>query len=252
MLLLREAFDPQAAREAREVLWRRLEVEHGIVQDDPATWTKPALSITDTFGTRLGEEAFQAVWTPRLLAALDQLLGKGNWNRPAALGWWHVSFPGFESAPWQPPRNGWHLDGAHFHHHLNSPDQGLLPLFLFSDVNPTDGGTAVSLGSHKECARVLAQAEPDGVQIHDLARRVLAQPGVLDEPRLLEMTGRAGDVALVHPFMLHARSPKIGGEVRFMCNPCISLKAPLNLEAPQTALERSIARALEAQPLATA
>src|SRR5207253_6247805 len=43
---------------------------------------------------------------------------------------------------------------------LACTDQGLLPLFLFSDVGERDGGTAIADGSHREIARALAAAEP--------------------------------------------------------------------------------------------
>ena len=44
----------------------------------------------------------------------------------------------------------------------------------------------------------------------------------------VEVNGRAGDVVLAHPFMLHARSKNLGQKgvesVRFMCHPAVPLK----------------------------
>ena len=44
-----------------------------------------------------------------------------------------------------------------------------------------------------------------------------------------EVTGDAGDVVLIHPFMLHASSNNVIGKPRFMSNPPVVLKEPLNL-----------------------
>ena len=45
----------------------------------------------------------------------------------------------------------------------------------------------------------------------------------------VEVTGEVGDVIIMHPFMLHASSPNHSGKVRFISNPPIILKEPLNL-----------------------
>jgi hypothetical protein len=44
-----------------------------------------------------------------------------------------------------------------------------------------------------------------------------------------ELTGRAGDFVILHPFMLHASSQNVIGQPRFMSNPPIVLKEPMNL-----------------------
>jgi hypothetical protein len=88
----------------------------------------------------------------------------------------------------------------------------------------------VSLGSHRITARVLAEAEPSGLEIGELCRRVVARD---KRERPLEATGSPGDVALIHPFMLHSRSPNTGGRVRFICNPCISLREPMRFDRPR-------------------
>ena len=116
-------------------------------------------------------------------------------------------------------------------------------IFLFSDIEPGDGGTAISVGSHKTTARVLKEAEPDGLDVHELAKRV----GSLPRENMLEATGEAGDVFVMHPFMLHARSMNTGKRVRFICNPCISLKEPMKLQRDDqeySAVERAIVEAL--------
>jgi hypothetical protein len=235
-------FSSETAAAAREFLWRQLELS----PDDPSGWTKPMIHMQQVFS----DGPFEAARTQRFWDICDDVMGEGRWNRINYLGWWPVSFPGFEAGPWQEPQVGWHVDGQQFHHHLNSPDQGLLPIFLFSDVEPGDGGTAISVGSHKVAARVLAEAEPEGLDVNELAQRVASHP----RPNVLEATGQAGDVFVMHPFMLHTRSMNTGNRVRFICNPCVTLREPMNLHRDDASeyspVERAIVEALDTVPAA--
>lgn len=238
-VVVREAFPSSVAAEVREKLWAEL----GLSPDDRSQWTKNVVSLQKVFHG----PPFSGAFTPRLTSALDELMGAGRYHPPTGLGWWPVAFPGFEPPPWKPPTTGWHIDGIQFHHHVDSADQGMLPIFLLSDIAPGGGGTAVSVGSHKVGARILAAAEPDGLHVNELAKRAIAAD---PRDRVVELTGRAGDVALHHPFMLHARSPNTGNAVRFICNPCITLKEKMNLARPNAAdyspVEQAIVRALGA------
>lgn len=232
-----QVFSPETAAAARDFLWQQLELS----PDDPTGWTKPVIHLQKVFN----DGPFADALTPRFWHICDDVIGPGRWNRVDYLGWWPVSFPGFETGLWQPPQTGWHVDGQQFHHHITSPDQGLLPIFLFSDVEPGDGGTAISVGSHQVTARILAEAEPEGLDVYQLARRVAAHA----RDNVLEATGQAGDVFVMHPFMLHSRSMNTGNRVRFICNPCISLQEPMNLNradaSEYSAVERAIVQALD-------
>ena len=84
--------------------------------------------------------------TPRLHAAIDQLCGAGR-TEPFGCGWWVVSFPGLAEPPWEANGN-WHVDGYHYTHYPDSREIGLLPIFIFNDLGPGDGGTALCEGSH--------------------------------------------------------------------------------------------------------
>lgn len=235
-VLLPGAFPKSVAAQIRDLVWQRI----GLSPDQPEAWDKPLVHLCETVSGPIVEQAF----TPRLHGALDDVMGEGRWNPVGSLGWWPVAFPGFDKAPWQEPTTGWHVDGIQFHHHLNSRDQGLLPIFVLSDIGPGDGGTALSIGSHRVCARILAAAEPDGLDVSTLAREVAAAP----RERVIEVNGEAGDVALIHPFVLHTRSPNVGTKVRFICNPCYTLKEPMQFDRPQASdhspVERSIIEAL--------
>jgi len=218
--IVRNAFSRETAEAIRDFLWLEL-TSQGVRRDSPSTWTKRVVHLAKVFH----DEPFASAWSNRLYGALDDVLGEGRYDAPVGLGWWPVSFPNFDTPPWSAPTEGWHIDGIQFHHRINSADQGLLPLFMLSDISPGGGGTAVSAGSHVITARILAAAEPEGLDDEELTKRVLEYP----IQNVRELTGNAGDVALVHPFLLHARSPNTGQAVRFICNPCIPLKAPLDL-----------------------
>lgn len=235
------AISKETAAAIVERLWVVLGTECGARRDAPETWQKPVFHIQQSFrGT-----PYTDGWTPRLLAAIDDLVGHDQYVPPATMGWWPVAFPGFEAKPWRPPEDGWHIDGIHFHHHIDSPEQGLLCIVILTDIEPGDGGTAFVPGSHRIAARILADGEPAGLDLRTLCERTIA---ATPRERVLEATGEAGDVVLLHPFMLHSRSANTGPRVRFICNPCITLKAPMTLDpgAPgnRTPVETAIIRAL--------
>lgn len=233
--MLRGAFP----RDVAAAIHRQVVSHTGVNPDDAATWTKPKIHMQEIFKG----EPFESAFTPRLEGAFDDLMGEGRWILPHALGWWPVLFPGFATGPWQEPTTGWHVDGIQFHHHLDSPDQALLPIFLFNDMGPGDGGTCISPGSHKTTARILRDAEPEGLHVNELATRVSAL-----RQRVIEVRGEAGDVALMHPFMLHTVGMNVGKGIRVICNPCVRYKERMNVSGdparPMSVVERSIYEAV--------
>eukprot|EP00904_Undaria_pinnatifida_P011004 jgi/Undpi1/7033/HiC_scaffold_21.g09507.m1 len=121
----------------------------------------------------------------------------------------------------------------HLAHDRCNREIGLLPIFLFSDVLPCGGGTALLRGSHKKVAAILWEragtAGMTGPEVSSAARKALLPP--LDED-VIETTGNAGDVMLTHPLLLHARSSNLAGVaaggVRLMCHPAVPLKNHLD------------------------
>lgn len=65
-----------------------------------------------------------------------------------------------------------------------------------------------------------------------------------DKNKWIELTGLAGDVSIIHPFMLHRVSKDIGHHHRFISHINLGLKNPLNLKRSDgkdySLLERSI------------
>jgi ectoine hydroxylase-related dioxygenase (phytanoyl-CoA dioxygenase family) len=67
-----------------------------------------------------------------------------------------------------------------------------------------------------------------------------------------EMTAEAGDVIILHPYMLHAPSQNPSGRIRFMNNKVVSLKEPMRFQrsgGDYTPLEASILQALDVDEL---
>ncbi|MBL7500107.1 phytanoyl-CoA dioxygenase family protein [Frankia sp. CNm7] len=236
------AFTAAQAAAARAVVWRRMEEKAGIRRDDPATWP-------DSYDIEERPTAPEVLgcFTDRLVAAIARLVGPGRWNGLRTWGFWPVNFAYGAHDPRPVPTHGWHVDGNWFRHTLDAPQQGLLLVGLFSDVEPGGGGTLVAEGSHRRAARVLA-AHPAGLTHLELFDAVLAEP----IGNITELTGAAGDVVLAHPFLFHTRGFKRHGRPRFISNTEAGLRVPLRLDRPDEAdhsvLERSIRAALAGPP----
>ena len=138
-----------------------------------------------------------------------------------------VNFHRGAGAPWQPPSSkvtGWHKDGSYFRHFLDSREQALLTVVLWSDMRHQGGGTFVAPDSVRVVARYLLE-HPEGVPPGDFDFHGMIQQCSNFE----ELTGKAGDFIILHPFMLHASSQNVLGVPRFMTNPPVVLKEPMNL-----------------------
>ena len=81
------------------------------------------------------------------------------------------------------------MDGAHFQHHINSKQLGILPIFLFSSIERHGGGTALRVGmdilkiNNTDCSVLSADAgmklmEKEGM-VTILARKKQLPPGFL-------------------------------------------------------------------------
>jgi hypothetical protein len=275
-VVLRQALSNALALQCRDqVLWPLLLKEQGIDRERPSTWpTHVGLKQVYFPNANQGESAhpnnsdgsrscegntssfdWQQCLTPKIQSAIDQLVGGPSRWDPSKLGfgWWFMSFPEpdrDEKEEWG-VHGKWHVDGSHFSHHANSNEIGLILIFLFSNIRPQGGGTAIACGSHLEVARILLENDQDqqeGLSGSELSQWALQVPGILG--CIEEITGQAGDCALIHPFALHARGRNFGATgvsdaVRFICNPSIALSEPLNLDQQEQAspVERPILEA---------
>ena len=217
-LLVKNVFSPELAAKINLMVWEKLDER----PDDTSTWHKPLVWLREVFKNDIVDQ----IHTKRYFDVIDDLCGEDRWFAHTGAGVWPILFPGFSDS-WCVPEENWHVEGNWFHHHLNSSEQGLIGIQLFTDIQPGGGGTGIRVGSHRYTARVLAEAEPNGLDEHELCNKVIPLTKHLP---LIEITGNAGDILFIHPFTLHGSSTNLSKQVRIAANKCISLFQPLNLE----------------------
>jgi Phytanoyl-CoA dioxygenase (PhyH) len=217
--ILGHAFPPPVARAVRQELGARI----GFDLERPKEWTKPRVWLRELLET----PPFTDAITERFQAAVNQLVGPGRWQPERLMGWWPVTFPGFDDPPYG---DDWHVEGDWFHHHIWSPEQAVLNLFCFSTVEPGGGGTKLVEGSHLDVARLLWVAEPEGLEVDELDPPITALLNQRGWPGVAEVTAEAGDVVLAHPLLFHSSNPNHGTRPRVMAQPAFSMTEPKRLE----------------------
>lgn len=238
------AFPAQIAAEAREILWR----DTGCDPNDRSTWTRPVIRLWD-YSQRCFRDAAN---TPVLHKAFNQLVGKDRWVPRESLGTFPIRFPHADN----PGDGGWHVDASFapdpptenyldWRVNVFSKGRALLMLFLFSDVSGKDAPTRIRIGSHLTVAKLLAPAGKQGLPMIEISRRAeLATRGAKEALA----TGSPGTVYLCHPFLLHAAQPHHGSAPRFMAQPPLAPRIPIELTRPEqecSPVERAICLALE-------
>jgi hypothetical protein len=237
-ILLHDCFSRQAAEEHTTTIWTRL----GYDRDDPATWEEPSIHMPahrQLDVSAFAPKAWDAVCD--LVGGEDRIAQPYTWGDGFVVNLWQGA-----DRPWSPasPQSpGWHKDGDFFRHFLDSPEQGLLTLVLWSDVRHQGGATFVAADSVGPVARHLA-AHPEGVLPGELPISELV--GQCTE--FVEATGRVGDVFLLHPYVLHAKAQNLLRLPRFITNPPVHLAEPMRFDRPDPAdfslIERAVLRGL--------
>jgi hypothetical protein len=206
-----------------DVVWSALLRRYDIRRNAPGTW--PARRITGTHDLPRSE-TFAQIGSPTVREALDDLLGRRNWEAPERWGYLLVAFPESREQ-WTVPHQGWHLDFPATRAH-----QGLFAVRIFTclaKLPPGGGGTLFVAGSHRlvdglpgketverlrsadarqalirSCPWVEALCSADGTD--ERVQRFMERGEVFDdvELRVVQMTAEPGDVLLTHPYLLHA------------------------------------------------
>jgi hypothetical protein len=224
-LVVRQAFDQATAAACREFIWAELE-SRGALRNTPGTWTAPTVPLPCP-----DSEPFAiAAASPKLHTAYDRLIGKGRWTKRRGVGGEvPVRFP---SEEW-PGNTGYHVEGNwwggdEYWTNVRSRGRGLTAFFLFSDIGPSDAPTRLVVGSHLYVPWVLAQAGETGMAGSAVPDRL--QPSVLCR-QVTHATGRAGDVYLCHPFMVHTSTwPHRGTTPRMMAQPGVEIPDGFTLD----------------------
>jgi len=218
-------------------------VRNGISPSDRSTWPKDKIHMPNT------EQIPVREISPRAFAAIAQLCG-GEDRIIDDLAWGNGFIANYglgRDKTWVPPgpiARGYHVDGDFFLHFLDSAEQGLLTVVLFSDIHPQGGGTFIMCDSVAPIARHLA-AHPEGVDPNGFPTREFALSG----HDFREATGKAGDVFLLHPFLLHTSSYNHRPEARFMINPNVALRESMRFDrrsdhSTYSPVETAVLRAL--------
>ncbi|KAF8217553.1 hypothetical protein K438DRAFT_1795201 [Mycena galopus ATCC 62051] len=232
------------SREASDIftsdLWTRL----GMSPHDKSTWHTERTNMPSHHSVLISEFA------PKAWSAICELLG-GEGRISDETRVWKDSFIvnlGKEGQGEIAFRelDGWHVDGDFFLHFLDSPEQALLVIPIFSDIGPGGGGTAICTDGIGVVARHLYE-NPTGVTpwMHPRGTPEPA-PGPdrlsffssivqnrASDASLHEMTGEIGDVYLLHPLMVHSATKNATRVPRVITNPPIALKEPFRFDAKE-------------------
>jgi len=213
----------------------------GYDKNDPNTWTKDIIWMDHQNHLPVKEvapKAWEAILDvvggeDRLETQVLRIPGSGHFSTINSFEWsdaFIVNFHRGADQPWQPPSpqiTGWHKDGSYFRHFIDSHEQALLTVVLWSDMLHEGGGTFIAPDSVRVVARYLYE-HPEGVPANKID-----VPWLINQcHEFTELTGKAGDFVILHPYMLHASSQNVIRVPRFMTNPPIMLKEPMNLNRP--------------------
>ncbi len=250
-VVIRDCFTPEAAAEYTRTIWDRL----GYDEHDQSTWAEPSIHMPAHRSIDV------RTFAPKAWYAVCDLVGGAEristerpytWNDAFIVNLWEGA-----DRPWEPPSPaapGWHKDGDFFRHYLDSPEQGLLTLVLWSDVHHQGGATFVATDSVGPVARFLAE-HPQGAYPFEEATGSDPNVPVIPHADLIaqcstfvEATGRVGDVYLLHPFILHAKAQNVRRLPRFITNPPVTLAEPMRFDREDPAefslVEQAVLRAL--------
>ncbi|WQF76144.1 hypothetical protein CDEST_01158 [Colletotrichum destructivum] len=255
-LKLSNCFTKDQADWVAKDVWTRL----GMDPNDKSTW-RHRTNMPHHRNFDVSEYA------PKAWAAICEVCGGEDRVAPESREWRDSlivnlgsdEFEGRESDP--KGLDNWHVDGDFFIHYLDSPEQGLLVIPLFTDIVPGGGGTFICPEAMRKVARHLHD-HPDGVSPRMAPR---GDPGFAEEKDLnwfnllaggcsefVEACGEVGDVYLLHPLMLHSASWNPLRRLRIITNPPVFLKQPQVFDRPDGAyslVEQATLRALGVESL---
>jgi hypothetical protein len=245
-VLCKNVFPSSVAKECRDVLWKEMITSNGYDIDDPLTWIDSKFQMSHVYDKE--EKPFDGIFTTKLYNIIDEICGKDNTDNFGA-GWFTITFPQNQHEPWNIDGH-FHIDGSGYIHYPYSKEIGLILLILLSDVHDNWGGTAIAEKSHIIGVQNLIEAGLRGISAEDLSLTLREQSDCCFD--IIEAIGSAGDIIVMHPLMLHARSKNLApienAGVRFLCHPSVPLKRHMNFNKEyddMTILEQSIVDAIK-------
>lgn len=256
-LHLTDCFTKEQAEWVTKDLWTRL----GMDPDDKSTWEERK--------NMPAQRSFDAsLLAPKAWAAITEICGgearltdnSREWRDGLIV---NLGKPEYEGQGPVDPRDldNWHVDGDFFVHYLDSPEQALLVIPLFTDIVPGGGGTMICPEAIPKVARHLHD-HPEGVSPYMVARGEPEFPHEVgtgffpDVARgcddFVEVTGKTGDVFLLHPLMMHSFARNRLRRLRVITNPPVHFREPQRFYRPDgrySLVERATLRALGRESL---
>jgi ectoine hydroxylase-related dioxygenase (phytanoyl-CoA dioxygenase family) len=134
--------------------------------------------------------------------------------------------------------DNWHIDGDYFIHYLDSPNQSLLAIPCIANVLKNGGATYICpdgiewwqnicIITQKASRRIWQEGQKsiNGMSFSGfVSRSRIRRSGIFSQ----QMTGKCGDVVLMHPLMMHSASRNSLHIPRVITNPFVCLKEPFN------------------------
>ena len=237
-VVIKDAFSKDYASHIAVQAWRELREQYGVDQNDPNTWVQRRDGHGPSGYARLKgsdrQHRLKSLARKAFQAQVDIVGGTRRFPSGGEdLTWGEgvVSNLGVADDPrWQPPERkqpGWHKDGWHFRHFLNSPEQATVTVPLYTDIQPKSGGTYLAVDSIGPVAQLLLDS-PAGLHPDSVQGAGYLIPGLVDQCEVFsELTGEAGDMVLLHPFMLHRVSINPSTRPRFIANMAPVLSEPM-------------------------
>ena len=258
-LKLSDCFTQKQSDELIGTVWTRL----GMSPTDKSTWH------TERINMPKHHEFLASDFAPKAWEAICDLLGgedriadyNKTWGDGLIVNLGTPEGEGKDIGGQDLP--GWHVDGDFFAHFLDSPEQGLLVIPLFTDILPGGGGTMICPAAIPKVAKHLFD-HPEGVspRMTPRAQNPIWEPeqGLqwfcelaksMPADSFLEATGKVGDIYLLHPLMLHSASNNKLRNLRIITNPPVSLNQPFdfnrNVTSQYSIVERKTLAALDAK-----
>lgn len=225
LLRLPDAIPEPQVCAMRENLWAELAKKHHFRRDAPEAWREGPVFGLQHVGRAGG---FAGTIGPALCAALDELFAPDGWERPAHWGIPLVTFP-FRGRRWEVPHQTWHLDvygGLGVQHTFAE-----VTVFAFLDSVCSEGGATLAvIGTHRlihelsaggkakirsaDGRRLLAAADPWlrdlwSEEFSETRKQRFMEEGAMVRGvpvKVVEITGQAGDIVMMHSSVLHTPS----------------------------------------------
>lgn len=206
------------------------------VADAPITWPSDVLVVPNETEVVAREHA------PRLWSAVCDLFGGAARVRTRTISDYFVlRFPSAPSRAANGDGFAWHVDDPPNALDVRALRTGVVGLALFSDVAPGGGATWILPESVSLVCRALAEPATPRPLDAGFATSVASRCA-----ERVECVGRAGDVFLVHPLMVHSGSVNRTRTIRWLSNWMFYPATPLDAAREQGAspVERAMRAAL--------